>query len=121
MKKKVLRKTETFLHFLTAAIILIKGYDELTKHIFFPAFILLSFGLLVLVTMLLWRPLRIKPKEARRSCYFIEAPALLVISYVVYLEGRHTVPYIFLIAAFLYPAMGFISSKKWKKINKQHF
>ncbi len=121
MKKKVIRRLEILLHILTSVILLLKGFDQFTKTIYFPAVILISLGLLVMLLNLFWRKLKVKPKEARTACYYIETPALLLISYIIHLEGVHTVPYAFFIASLLYAAVGFISSKKSKKINRQHF
>ena len=120
MKKKNIRRLETLLHILTSIILLIKGYDQFTKGIYFPAFILFGFGFLVLSIILFWRKLKIRPKQARVSCYFIESPALLVTAYILSLEGRDSLPFIFSLAALLYPAVGFISTKKARKPFKQH-
>ena len=120
MKKKAVRKLEVLLHVLTSVIFLIKGYDQLIKAIYFPAIILLSLGLLVMALNLFWKKFKVRPKHARTACYFIEAPALLIIAYIVYLEGRHTTPYAFFIASVMYPMVGLISTKKTGKINKQH-
>ncbi len=120
MKKKTIRRLEIFLHILTAVILLLKGYDQLSKGIYFPAFILFGFGLLVITIILFWRQLKIRPKQARVSCYFIEAPALLVTAYVLSLEGRDSLPYIFSLASLLYPAVGFISTKSARTPRKLH-
>ncbi|MCW4470443.1 hypothetical protein OGH69_15840 [Flavobacterium sp. MFBS3-15] len=118
MKKKTFRKLEVLLHILTAAILLLKGFDEVVKRLYFPGCILLGLGLLVLIISLFWRKLGIKPKQARIMCYYIEAPALFLISYMLHLEKKGALPQFFLLAGMLYPMLGFISSKKFKKINK---
>lgn len=51
-------------------------------------------------------------------CYYIESPALFIIAYVLYLEKKDALPHIFLLAGMLYPMLGFISTKMFKRINK---
>jgi hypothetical protein len=119
MRKKTFRKLEVLLHFLTALLFLLKGCDELNRRLYFPGTILLGLSLTLLTINGFWRSLRIKPRQARISSYYLESPALFLISYVLFLEKQEFMPYIFLIAAILYPAMGFISSKKFKRIKNQ--
>ncbi|ALM48507.1 hypothetical protein AMR72_06080 [Flavobacterium psychrophilum] len=116
MKKKTFRKLEILLHFITAFILLIKGADELGRRLYFPGFIIIGLALLILAITIFWKTLYIRPKQARQVCYYLEAPALLVTAYVLHLENKPFLPSIFLIAALLYPAMGFISSKKFRRI-----
>ncbi|WP_294824844.1 hypothetical protein [uncultured Flavobacterium sp.] len=118
MKKRTFRKLEIFLHILTSAILLLKGFDEVVKHLYFPGFILIGLGLLVLTITIFWRRLGIRPKQARIMCYYIEAPALFIIAYMLHLEKKEALPQIFILAGMLYPMLGFISSKKFKRINK---
>lgn len=118
MKKKTVRRLEYFLHILTAIILLLKGSFEISKGLFFPAFIITAPALTVLVILLFWRKLKITPKHARVFCYYIEAPALLISAYVLHLEGKELQPYLFFLAALLYPVVGFISTKKFKKLKK---
>lgn len=120
MKKKTVRRLEYFLHILTALILLLKGSFEVSKGLLFPAFIITVPALTVLAILLLWRKLKITPKHARIVCYYIETPALLVSAYVLHLEGKELQPYFFFLAALLYPVVGFISTKKFKKIQKPH-
>jgi hypothetical protein len=117
VKKKTFRKLEIFLHILTATMLLLKGSDEVIKHLYFPGFILIGLGLLVILICLFWRKFSIRPKQARIMCYYFEAPALFLISYMLYLEKNEALPQFFLLAGMLYPMLGFISSKKFKKIN----
>ncbi|RWX00790.1 hypothetical protein [Flavobacterium cerinum] len=116
MKKKTFRKLEVLLHFLTAFILLLKGCDELNRGLYFPGCIILGLAITILVITIYWKKLYIKPKQARIVCYYLEAPALLITSYVLYLENKLFLPDIFFIAAILYPAMGFITSKKFNQI-----
>lgn len=118
MKKKTVRKVEFLLHIVTASLLLLKGYLLVVGHLYFPGAIVLALGVSVLIVMLFWRFLRITPKEARVACYYIEMPALFIIAYALYLEGKEFAPYIFFIAALLYPMAGFISSKKFKRLKK---
>ncbi|AWH83624.1 hypothetical protein HYN59_00170 [Flavobacterium album] len=118
MKKKTFRRLEILLHVLTSVILLLKGYAEVVKHLYFPGCILLGLGIIVLSITFFWRKLNIKPKQARIMCYYIEAPALFLTAYVLYLEKNESLPHIFLLAGMLYPMLGFISSKKFKRINK---
>ena len=116
MNKKAFRRLEYFLHFLTELLLLIKGADEVSRGLYFPGLIITALALTVLVISLFYRRLKIRPKQARTICWYIEAPALLVTAYMLYLEKREFAPHIFLLAAIMYPAMGFISSKKFKRI-----
>jgi len=116
MKKKTFRKLEILLHFITAFILLIKGADELSKRLYFPGFIIIALALLILTITVFWKTFYIRPRQARHICYYLESPALLITAYVLYLENKPFLPDIFLIAAILYPAMGFISSKKFSRI-----
>jgi hypothetical protein len=120
MKKKTFRKLEVLLHFLTAFILIIKGVDEMSKRLYFPGSIILGLALVILVITIFWKTLYIRPKQARQVCYYLEAPALLVTSYVLYIEDKPFLPDIFLVAALLYPAVGLITSKKFKENNKKY-
>jgi len=118
MKKKTARQLEFFLHLLTSAVLLLKGCSEIVEGKSFPGLIISCLALLVPLLLFLWKPLRITPKQARIACYYIESPALIVTAYVLYLEGKEFHPYLFLIAALLYPVVGLISSKKFKRLKK---
>lgn len=118
MKKKTVRKLELLLHLVTIALLTIKGYDLLSNRLYYPGGIITGIAVTVFAILIFWRPLKIKPKQARIICYYIEVPALLLISYMLHIEGKEFLPHIFFIAAFIYPAVGFISSKKFKKIRK---
>ena len=118
MKKKTARRLEYFLHFITALLLILKGIDEIIKELYYPGFIIIGLAVTVLIIAFFWRSLKIKPKQARIICWYLESPALLVTSYMLYLERKEFMPHIFLLAAIMYPAMGFISSKKFKRIRK---
>lgn len=92
----------------------------MSKRLYFPGSIILGLALAILVITIFWKTLYISPKQARQVCYYLEAPALLVTSYVLYLEGKPFLPDIFLVAALLYPAVGLISSKKFRENNKKY-
>lgn len=115
VKKKTLRQLELLLHILTAALLLLKAYDELSKRIFFPAFILLGICILLLTILFFWRLFHIPPKQARAACYYMETPALLIISYMFYLESHESIACAFLIASLIYPLVGFLSVSTRKK------
>lgn len=118
MKKKTARKLESFLHFLTALLLIIKGAEEISKGLYYPGSIIAGLALIVVVITFFRRSLTIRPKQAHIICWYLEAPALLMTSYMLHLEKKEFMPHIFLIAAIMYPAVGFISSKKFKKIRK---
>ena len=118
MKKRTFRKLEILLHVLTSVILLLKGSEEIYRGLYFPGCILAGLGVIVLTISFFWRRMNIRPKQARVMCYYIEAPALFITAYVLYLENKDTLPQIFLLAGILYPMFGFITSKKFKKINK---
>jgi hypothetical protein len=121
MKKKTFRKLEALLHFLTALVLLLKGVDLIARKLYFPGVILLGLAMVILVISIFWRKIGIKPKQGRIICYYLESPALLITAYVLYLENKENFPHIFLIAALIYPMMGFISSRKFKRIKKRSF
>lgn len=118
MKKKTLRRLELLLHILTISILALKGYDEITHRIYFPAFITFGLAATVLCVLFFWKSFNLTPRESRIICYYIEAPALLITSYMFYLDKKETVAGIALIATLLYPLVGFISTKKFKKLKK---
>lgn len=118
MKKKAIRKLEVLLHAVTAAILLIKGIDEIKRQVYYPGVLLIVISFIILLVLFFWRPLKIKPKKARLICYFIEMPGLFISSYLFYLEGKEYLSDVFLLAGILYPAVGLISSKTFKKISK---
>lgn len=121
MKKKTFRKLEVLLHFITAFILIIKGVDEMSRRLYFPGAIILGLALVILTITIFWKTLYITPKQARQICYYLEAPALLITSYVLYLEDKPFLPDIFLVAAMLYPMVGFITSKKFRQFNKHNY
>lgn len=118
MKKKIVRRAEVFLHLVTSSVLILKSADEFGKRLYFPGGILLGLALCVLCLLFLWRRLAILPRHARVACYYIEAPALFVTAYVFSLEQKELLTYLFLLSAILYPAVGFVSSKKFKRIKK---
>ncbi len=95
MKKKTARKLEYFLHFITALLLILKGVDEIIKELYYPGFIILGLATTVLIVAFFWRSLKIKPKQARIICWYLESPALLVTSYMLYLEKKEFMPHIF--------------------------
>jgi membrane protein YdbS with pleckstrin-like domain len=120
MKKKTFRKLEVLLHFITAFILIIKGVDEMSRRLYFPGAIILGLAMVILCITIFWKTLYITPKQARQVCYYLEAPALLITSYVLYLENKPFLPDIFLVAALFYPVVGFLTSKKSKRFEKHH-
>jgi low temperature requirement protein LtrA len=114
MTKRTRRRLELFLHLLTTLVLLLKGFDIYKRHIYFPAFIIFGLALVIPGLLFLWRFLSMKRREARTACYYIEAPALLIISYVLHLQEKEFLPHLFLIAAVVYPVAGLISSKKYR-------
>ena len=115
MKKKTYRKLEVLLHFITAFILVIKGCDEINRHLYFPGGIILGLAAIILAINIFWRQFGIKPKQARAVCYYLESPALLITAYILHLEDKEFLPYIFFIAALMYPAMGYITLQPKKK------
>lgn len=121
MKKKTFRKLEVLLHFITAFILIIKGVDEMSRRLYFPGLIILGLALCILTLTIFWKTLYITPKQARQVCYYLESPALLVTAYVLHLEGKPFLPDIFLVAAMLYPMVGFMASKKPSQLKRHQF
>jgi hypothetical protein len=115
VKKKTLRRIELLLHILTAVLLSLKAYDEMNRRVFFPAFIILGICILLVAILFFWRLLHIPPKQARAVCYYMETPALLVISYMFYLEDKESIACAFLIASVIYPLVGFLSLTTNKK------
>ncbi|OIQ21008.1 MAG: hypothetical protein BM557_04400 [Flavobacterium sp. MedPE-SWcel] len=118
MKKKTARKLESFLHFVTALLLIIKGVDQLIKGLYYPATIIMGLAVIILVIVLFWKSLKMKPKKARIACWYVASPAFVVMAYILYLEKKEFLPHFFILLAMMYPVMGFISSKKFKKMKK---
>lgn len=91
----------------------------MNRGLYFPGVIILGLALTILAITIFWKTFYIKPKQAREVCYYLECPALLIISYVLHLEGKPFMPDIFLIAGMLYPVAGFISSKKFNRLRHE--
>lgn len=118
MRKRTIRRIEYVVHVVTALILLLKGAILLRQHLYFPGLILIGLAAVILIVLLLWKQLKISPKQARIACYYVESPALFLTSYMLFMEGREFQPYIFIIAGLMYPLVGFISSKKFKRMKK---
>ena len=118
MKKRTMRRLELVLHMITVLILLLKALDLLKQHLYFPAFIILMAAVSALAVITFKRQMRIRSKYAGIICFYIEAPALLVIAYALHLEGKPMLPYIFFTAGLMYPVAGFIATKKFRQIKK---
>ncbi len=116
MKKRKIRRVETALHFVTVIVLLLKATDLLKKHLFFPAVIILMAAITALAILFFRRRLHIRARHAGIICFYIETPALFIIGYVLHLEGKELLPYLFLSAGFIYPVAGFVATKKFKQI-----
>lgn len=114
----MVRRAEMVLHSVTSLLLLLKAADEFGKRLYFPGGILLGLSLCVLCLLFFWRRLGVTPRQARVACYYIEAPALCITAYIFSLEQKELLTYLFSISAVLYPAVGFVSSKKFKRIKK---
>lgn len=121
MKKKTARKIETILHLLTAVILILKGAEQIRKQVYFPSIVICILALAVLAVTFLWKPLRLRPRQAKVTAYYIESPALLLTAYALHMEGREFLPHFFIIAGIMYPVTGFIASKRFKRIKKADF
>ncbi len=118
MKKRKTRRLEIALHIITIFILLIKTADLLKKGLFFPGSIILVIAFTALAILCFRRSFSIRARHAGIICLYLEAPALLVIAYTLHLEGKELLPYLFFLAGIIYPASGFIASKKFKQIRK---
>ena len=118
--RKAKRYLEFLMHIITTAALLYKGYDEVSKHLYYPGFIILGLALIAMTVTLFWRQLKIQPRIARQTSYYVEAFGLFVTAYVFYLEQQNTYSRYCLIAAFAYCAIGFLSTRvKFGKQKKE--
>lgn len=68
MKKKTIRRVEMFLHFITVLLLLLKGYDLISRKLYYPGIIITGLAITVFIILTFWRYLKIKPKQARIAC-----------------------------------------------------
>lgn len=118
MRKRTVRKLEWLLHSITILLLLIKAADLAGRQLYLPSAAITVLSLVSLGVLLLRRELGMGTRKAHIACYYIEAPALLLIAYTLYIDGNDFLPYIFLLAALIYPAVGFTGSKKFRHIKK---
>ncbi|KOS04661.1 hypothetical protein AM493_00350 [Flavobacterium akiainvivens] len=109
--RRAKRYFEFFVHLIIIGALLYKGYDEVSKHLYFPGGIILGLAAIAMVTTLFWKQFKIPPRIARQTCYYIEAAALLLTGYVFYLE--HNIAYMnySIIAGLACCAVGFLSTR----------
>ena len=115
MKIKPFRLLEMLLHSITVAALLLKSFDEIAKGLFFPGFIILGLAVTAMVITFFWKQLNMAPRIARLACYYLEAPAMLITSFIFHSEQNARLSQLFLIIAISGPVYGFLTSVKKRK------
>nr|WP_322623915.1 hypothetical protein [uncultured Flavobacterium sp.] len=117
--KSLLRNTEVLLHiFITAGISLL-GTRLLLTDMYYPAVIILATCILTVNIATRWKKLKLYPRDARLSCYYLEGFSLLVSWATYHSNGNESLARISLIAAILLPFIGYISSLKTYRNKKR--
>jgi len=109
--RKAKRYLEFIMHLITTGALVYKGYDQISKHLYFPGGIILGIAAIAMVITLFWRQFKIPPRIARQTSYYVEAFGLFFTAYVFYLEDNITYCQYCLIAGFVYCIIGFLSTR----------
>jgi hypothetical protein len=109
--RKAKRYFEFFVHLVIIGALLYKGYDEVTKHLYFPGIIILGLSAIAMVITFFWKQFKMPPRLARQSCYYIETLALLLTAYVYYLEKNIAFTNYCIITGVACAVVGFLSTR----------
>jgi hypothetical protein len=112
--KKILRKIELLLHSLIIALLLWKGILLLSEGMYFPALLIMGLSLTAIIIALYWKKFRLAPREARQACYYIEGPVFLIL-YILCTTHERNLAQVLLMAAILFPFIGFATSLKTRR------
>ena len=112
--KRFLRKTEMLLHSVIIALLIWKGVMLFNAGMYFPA--LLIFGLLLtaMVISIYWKKFKLAPRQARQACYYIKGPVFLIL-YILCTTHERNLAQVMLMAAIVFPFIGFATSLKTSK------
>ncbi len=112
---------ESFVHYLTGGIVLLKAYDK-TEHFRDHPFItifLFVLGAAIVIATIFHRFLDRHVKEFRTLLHAFEFLVLILISYYYFSEGKKALPSVYLLAATGHAiAAVFFYRKKIKQIKK---
>ena len=109
--KIILRKTEMLLHSVIIALLLWKGVMLFMSGMHFPALLILGLSLMAMVISIYWKKFRLLPREAREACYYIEGGVFLIL-YVLCNAHERNLAQLLLMAAIVFPFIGFATSLK---------
>ena len=112
--KRILRKLELLLHSFIIALILWKGILLFTTGMYFPALLIMGLSLTTIVISINWKKFKLAPREARQACYYIEGPVFLIL-YVLCTTHERNLAQVLLMAAIVFPFIGFATSLKTGK------
>lgn len=109
MKIKQPAKLEAAIHFITAIVLLLKGYDKLSTGSHVSGFIIFSFGIIILLITFLDRTLKISHLRTKWIVYLIEAIAFLIIASLYFKENKVYLPYVYLVPSLIFFVMAGIA------------
>lgn len=92
---------ETLAHYLTAAVVLLKGFDKATHFNEHPvtASLLILLGTLILVATIFHRYFTKHFKDFRIILHTFEFFVLIIVAYYYFSEGKRALPSVYVIAA----------------------
>jgi Ca2+/Na+ antiporter len=105
------RYIEFIIHLVIISALLYKGYDEVSRGLYFAGGIILGLAAIAMVITLFWKQFKIPPRIARQTCYYIEAPALFVSAYVFYLDKQIAYFNYCIIAGLACCVVGYLSTR----------
>lgn len=105
-------KLESAIHFITAAVLLLKGFDKISTGSHVSGFVIFSFGIIVLLITVFHKSLKLSHIRAKWVVYLIEAIALLIIAYLYFKEDKVYLPYFYLVPSLVFFVLAGIAIKK---------
>jgi len=85
-------------HFITGAVLIVKGIDKIPHHLFIGSLILL-FGVMILAFFIYSISRKQHSQRLELMVLWLEAFVALFTAYIFFTEGKKLLPYIFLLAA----------------------
>ena len=107
--KKFLRITEILLHSVIIALVLWKGFLLFKIGLYFPALMIMGLSLITISITIYWKKLRLAPRQARQACYYLEGVIFLIL-YALCTVHERNLAQVLLMAAILFPFIGFVTS-----------
>jgi hypothetical protein len=112
--KKILRKLELLLHSVIIALVLWKGILLFSEGMYFPALLTMGLSLTAIIISLYWKKFRLAPRQARQASYYLEGVIFLII-YALCTAHERNLAQVLLMAAIVFPFIGFATSLKTGK------